>query len=111
MMKTLALLIATTALTTAIAIPAWSAMSAYTETDALPIAAIFENVQDALPLILISDDDEDENDDDDDDDNECDDDEDDDSCGAVRKPAPAGTVAPPQNGLFGSGTPPQVKVN
>jgi hypothetical protein len=111
MMKTLALLIASTALTTAIAIPAWSAMRASTESDARPMAAIFESVQEALPLILISDDDEDENDDDEDDNDECDDDEDDDSCGAVRKPAPAGTVAPPQNGLFGSGTPPQVKVN
>ncbi len=26
-------------------------------------------------------------------------------------PAPAGTVAPPQNGLFGNGAPPQVQVN
>lgn len=111
MMKTLALLIASTALTTAIAIPAWSAMRASTEAGARPIAAIFEDVQEALPLILISDDDEDENDDDEDDKDECDDDEDDDSCGSVRKPTPAGTVAPPQNGLFGSGTPPQVKVN
>jgi len=116
MMKTLALLIASTALTTAIAIPAWSAIRAATEAGARPIASVFESVQEALPLILISDDDENENDDgkgekDDDEDDECDDDEDDDSCGAVRKPAPAGTVAPPQNGLFGSGTPPQVKVN
>lgn len=108
-MKTLALLIASTALTTAIAIPAWSAMRAASEAGARPVASVFENVQEALPLILISD--EDENDDDEDDNDECDDDEDDDSCGAVRKPAPAGTVAPPQNGLFGSGTPPQVKVN
>jgi len=37
-------------------------------------------------------------------------DEDDDRGGA-RNPAPAGTVAPPQNGLFGNGTPPQVQVN
>ena len=37
-------------------------------------------------------------------------DDDDDSRG-VRNPAPAGTVAPPQNGLFGNGTPPQVQVN
>jgi hypothetical protein len=109
MMKTLALLIASTALATAVGIPAWSAMRAATETGARPIASVFENVQEALPLVLISDDDEGEKDDDEDD--ECDDDEDDDSCGSARKPAPAGTIAPPQNGLFGSGTPPQVKVN
>ena len=31
--------------------------------------------------------------------------------GGARNPAPAGTVAPPQNGLFGNGAPPQVQVN
>jgi hypothetical protein len=35
----------------------------------------------------------------------------DDDRGGARNPAPAGTVAPPQNGLFGNGTPPQVQVN
>jgi hypothetical protein len=38
------------------------------------------------------------------------DDDDDDRRGRPN-PAPAGTVAPPQNGLFGTGAPPQVKVN
>jgi hypothetical protein len=37
--------------------------------------------------------------------------DDDDDRGDARNPAPAGTVAPPQNGLFGTGTAPQVKVN
>ncbi len=37
--------------------------------------------------------------------------EDDDDRGNARNPAPAGTVAPPQNGLFGNGAPPQVQVN
>ena len=37
-------------------------------------------------------------------------DEDDDRRGA-RNPAPAGTVAPPQNGLFGNGAAPKVQVN
>lgn len=37
-------------------------------------------------------------------------DEDDDRGGA-RNPAPAGTVAPPQNGVFGNGGPPRVQVN
>ncbi|MFC4217322.1 PepSY domain-containing protein [Pseudophaeobacter arcticus] len=36
---------------------------------------------------------------------------DDDYGTAAGNPAPAGTVAPPQNGLFGTGTPPKVKVN
>ena len=38
-------------------------------------------------------------------------DDDDDDRGGARNPAPAGTVAPPQNGLFGNGAPPQVQVN
>lgn len=37
-------------------------------------------------------------------------DEDDDRRSA-RNPAPASSVAPPQNGLFGNGAPPQVQVN
>ena len=37
--------------------------------------------------------------------------EDDDDRGGARNPAPAGTVAPPHNGLFGNGAPPQVQVN
>lgn len=31
--------------------------------------------------------------------------------GRTRNAAPAGSVAPPQNGLFGNGAPPQVQVN
>ncbi|SLN31929.1 hypothetical protein PEL8287_01493 [Roseovarius litorisediminis] len=37
--------------------------------------------------------------------------EDDDERGGANNPAPAGTVAPPQNGLFGNGALPQVQVN
>ncbi|PWE31275.1 PepSY domain-containing protein [Maritimibacter sp. 55A14] len=37
--------------------------------------------------------------------------DDDDDRGGARNPAPAGTVAPPQNGLFGNDAPPQVQVN
>ncbi|GKY89917.1 PepSY domain-containing protein [Sinisalibacter aestuarii] len=37
--------------------------------------------------------------------------EDDDRRRGARNPAPAGTVAPPRNGLFGNTTPPQVQVN
>ena len=42
---------------------------------------------------------------------EDDDDYDNDDRRGARNPAPAGTVAPPQNGLFGNGAPPQVQVN
>ena len=42
---------------------------------------------------------------------ETDSEDDDDDRGGARNPAPAGTVAPPQNGLFGNGAPPQVQVN
>jgi len=53
-----------------------------------------------------------EDDDDEDEDDDCEDD-DDDNCatGAAGNPAKAGTVAPPQNGLFTNGTAPVVKSN
>ncbi len=122
MKKTLRLLVASTALTAGIGVPAWSAMQA--PSDVLrPVAGFFEEAPQTMPLVLASDDDDDDDygregsrrghdDDDDDDDDDCDDDDDDDDCrGGARNPAPAGTVAPPQNGLFGNGAPPQVQVN
>jgi len=115
MKKTLTLLVASTALTAAIGVPAWSAMQAPADSVLRPIAALFDDSSQAMPLVLASDDDDDDDrwrdgsrrghDDDDDDD------DDDDCSGAARNPAPAGTVAPPQNGLFGNGAPPQVQVN
>lgn len=39
------------------------------------------------------------------------DDDDDKGRSAAANPAPVGTVAPPQNGLFGTGAPPVVKSN
>lgn len=50
-----------------------------------------------------------EDDDDEDEDDDCEDD----NCatGAAGNPAKAGTVAPPQNGLFTNGTAPVVKSN
>lgn len=122
MNKTLALLIATTALTVAAGLPALSAMRA--SPDGAPsglFSAVFEVDQDSLPFVLVSDDDDDGDDDDDDDDrgyrdgdddddDDCDDEDDDCGTGALN-PAPAGTVAPPQNGLFGNGAPPQVQMN
>ena len=44
----------------------------------------------------------------DDDDDDCDDDED--NCQAAKAPAPAGSAAPPQNGLFSNGAAPKVQV-
>lgn len=125
MKRTLTLLVASTALTAAIGIPAWSAMEAPADGILRPVAALFDGAQQTMPLVLASDDDDDDDrwrdgsrrghddhDDDDDDDEDCDDDDDDDECrGGARNPAPAGTVAPPQNGLFGNGPPPQVQVN
>jgi len=121
MKKTLTFLAATTALTTAIGVPAWSAMQA-PDGGLRPFTAFFEEGAQAMPLILASDDDDDDDryrngsrsrygDDDDDCDDDDDDDDDDDCRGGARNPAPAGTVAPPKNGLFGNGAPPQVQVN
>ena len=143
MNKTLAMLMAATALTAAIGFPAWSSMR-------IPAAGGHEiqsgdqadGSQRNLPLTRISDDDDDRGffvsnrwlrwgDDDDDhgrrstssgryaDDDHGrrhghDDDDDDDcygrNCGAAN-PAPAGSVAPPSNGLFGDGAAPKVQVN
>lgn len=102
MKKTLTLLFASTALTAAIGVPAWSAMHVPESEGLRSLAALVDEGHQELPLVLVS------GDDDDDDEEE---DDDDDDRGGARNPAPAGTVAPPQNGLFGTGTPPQVKVN
>ena len=119
MKKILILLAASTALTAAVALPAWSALSAPADADQHPFSAVIDAVGDAMEPVLVADGDRDirrrSNDGDDrrhrhhaDDD----DDDDDVDCGTTtRNPAPAGTVAPPQNGLFGNGAPPQVRVN
>lgn len=117
MKKILTLLVASTALTSVIGLPALSAVHTSKSTNHRPFAAIFEDAKQALPVILASDDDKHDgarrgyNDDEDEDDDDDEDDEDDTGRGGARNPAPAGTVAPPQNGLFGTGTPPQVKMN
>ncbi|AMY71330.1 hypothetical protein [Frigidibacter mobilis] len=114
MRKTLALLVASTALTATLGFAAWSA----TRESPRPVAALSEDGTPALPLILISDDDDDDDrkglwgHDDDDCGDDDDDDDDDGGCrGGARNPAPAGSKLPPQNGLFGTGAPPQVQVN
>lgn len=116
MTRTLTMLFASTALTAALGLPAWSAIHAPAQQEAAaPVALAMDAGDDAPRLILVDDDEdddddegEDDRDDDDDDDDDCDDDEG--SCGnRAAPPAPAGSAAPPQNGLFGTGTP-QVQV-
>jgi hypothetical protein len=116
MRKTLTILVASTALTAAIGLPAWSALPAAPAGESIRPAAAPLGTR-ALPLILASDDE-----DDDDrgdarnarrghDDDDCDDEDDDECGGRAPDPAPAGAVAPPRNGLFGNGAPPRVQVN
>ncbi len=138
MKKTLTLLAATTALSVAIGVPAWSTIRAADDGAGSPLAAIVQAGQDARPIILARGDDDDdhkshngshyEDDDgddddhrhghrhgaghDDDDDDDCDGHRDDDECtGSARNAAPAGSVAPPKNGLFGNGAAPTARVN
>ncbi|WP_029057598.1 hypothetical protein [Stappia stellulata] len=126
-MKTkLAVLAASTALGALIAAPAIGAMKTVDLDE--PYAVLSkgaETLQEGF-LKLASNDDDDEYDDDDDDDHDDDDhddddhddddhdDDDDDDDGGRRggmNAAPAGSVAPPANGLFGDGAAPKVKVN
>ena len=121
MSKILSLLLASAAQTAGLGVPAWSAMHLPQQGAAMtPMSAVLGSADTTELLVLVDDDDDEDedgnvkrgtsNDDDDDDDAEdCDDD--DGSCGATAatQAAPAGTVAPPQNGLFDTGTP-QVQV-
>ena len=113
MKNRLSLLLASTALTVAIGLPALAAMQ-----DPVGSAGLLDSVRAAvlgdgdqpMPLVRVSGDDNDDDDDDDDDD--CEDDDDDcKGAGARGNPAPAGTVAPPANGLFGNGKPPVAVTN
>jgi len=112
MKTTLALLAATTVLGTLIAIPAIGAVRTL---DLGSTSATFSVSADTTPdgmIRLASGDDEDG--DDEDEDEDCDDEEEEGAaggCSAGANPAPAGTVAPPANGLFGNGAAPQVQVN
>ena len=121
MSKILSLLLASAALTAGVGVPAWSAMHLPQQGAAVaPMSAVLGSADTADLLVLVDDDDDEDegedgketrgaSNDDDDDAEDCDDD--DGSCGAstVSQAAPAGTVAPPQNGLFDTGTP-QVQV-
>ena len=121
MSKILSLLLASAALTAGLGVPAWSAMHLPQQGAAVtPMTAVLGSTDTAELLVLVDDDDDEDEDadgnvtrgtsnDDDDDAEDCDDD--DGSCGATAttQAAPAGTVTPPQNGLFDTGTP-QVQV-
>ncbi|WP_212525473.1 hypothetical protein [Actibacterium sp. MT2.3-13A] len=122
---TLALLAASTAIGAALAIPASGAIGASgpgASAD-LPAGQVLVLASDdrhdkehrLFWLRLGHDDDDDhhgDDDDDDDEDDECDDDDGDGrGCRAGVNPAPAGTVAPPANGLFGPGATPKAQVN
>jgi hypothetical protein len=118
MRKTITLLATTTALVAGLGLPAFSASRAGSNEESL-FSAIF-TLDDALPFFRVSSDDDDDDDSGrtrrsggDDDDGEDDDDcEDGDSgCNSAANPAPAGTVAPPNNGLFGNGAAPKVQMN
>lgn len=126
MTKTLTFLFATTALTAALGLPVLSAMHGRGfEPTAQNVSSALAQAADGAKLILIDDDEDDEeegstkkrggereDDDDDDDDDDGDDcEEDEGSCGGASNPAPAGSAAPPQNGLFGNGTAPKATVN
>lgn len=119
MKKTLATLFATTALTAAIGLPAWSAALTHQGTEITPVAAVSDDGQEAPSFILARDDDDDkrrrrsrhDKDDEDDDDDDDDEEDHDNRRGSARNPATAGSVAPPQNGLFGNGKAPKVQVN
>ncbi len=121
MKKNLTILVAATALTAAIGLPAWSAMRPLADESREPTAARFEDGAQAGRFVLAGGetgdrehhvrkgsqrghDDVEDDDDDDDDDGRG-------SRGGAGNPAPMGTVAPPRNGLFGTGAPPQVQVN
>lgn len=119
MKTTFAILAATTALGALVTIPAIAANSQL-GAESAPLA-FFTDAKATLgeTLWLASgdhDDDDDDDDhgdhDDDDEDEDCDDEDGDEgSCAMGATPAPAGTVSPPANGLFGNGAAPQVQVN
>ena len=116
MRKTLTLLVASTALTAVIGMPAWSAMHAPADGSPRPFAAICSRTRRSrcpssspvttmtmMPQTDGSRRDHDDDDGDDDDDDDCEDDDDDDDCrSGASNPAPAGTVAPRRTGFSGT---------
>lgn len=129
-LKTLSLIALLPAAATLTSLPVLGAPQAFVNDSFRPIAASDGRGAQSMPLILASDDDDsrshrrhgEESRRRHSDDGEHrsrfwnwfggdDDDDDDDENGSANNPAPAGTTQPPQNGLFGTGTPPRVRVN
>ena len=119
MKQTIAVLLASTALIAVIGIPAWSAMHGADQFEGQRDAVLGAfRVSGASP-VLVSDDDDESRDherrlrrgDGDDHDEGDEEEDDDDDGGNASGPAPAGSVAPPNNGLFGTGATPKVQVN
>lgn len=133
MTKTMTLLLASTALSIALGATAWSA-TRIMDDEVLPTAVQSQmDSRDLSPLIFVNDDDDEDDDDEgeeddeededddgdrrkgarheDDDEDDCDDDDDEPCAGGPRNPAPAGSTAPPANGLFGNGAPPKAVTN
>ena len=119
MKTTFAILAATTALGALVTIPAIAANSRL-GAESAPLAFLTDakaTLGETLWLASGDHDDDDDDDDhgdhdDDDEDEDCDDEDGDEgSCAMGATPAPAGTVSPPANGLFGNGAAPQVQVN
>jgi hypothetical protein len=118
MKKTISILLASTALIAVIGIPAWSAMHGAGQLEGRRDTALGAFRALGASPVLVSDDDGESRDHerrlrrgDGDDHDEGDDEDDDDDGGSASGPAPAGSVAPPNNGLFGTGATPKVQVN
>ena len=119
MKRTFAILFASTALAAGIGLPAWSAVQGALRVDQPRPAAFVGFPETGSMPVLVSDDDDGNRQHgrrlrhggDDDDHDEGDGEDDDPHSGNAAGPAPAGSVAPPQNGLFGSGAAPKVQVN
>jgi len=115
MNKTLMILVASTALTASVAVPAWSSIT--NRVDGASSAAIESDTQSQHMMFASNDDDDDGYrrrygaDHDGDDDHGRGHDDDDDYGGGANNAAPAGTVAPPENGLFQGGVRPIVRTN
>lgn len=127
MKSTLALLLAGSALVAALGLPSLAAIRGTSDASASCAdgKCAANDADRDIRLILVNDDDDDdehdddrrfrrdrgEDDHDDDEDDDDDDDDDDRDTGARANPSPAGTVAPPANGLFGNGAPPVAVTN
>jgi len=112
MKNTLTLLIASTAISVALGLPAWSALRGPSDL----FSAVFSDIQGAANIVLAGDDDGDSDsrragrNDDDDEEEGCGRSANG-RCAKGNNPAPVGTAPPPKNGLFGTGAAPKAQMN